>query len=234
MVRGKRVASFVVVVLLAAAVFGGCAQEPQVVVETRQVPVTVEVPVTVIVQAPTLEPLPTYTLYPTYTPVPEPTATSTPAATATPEFALTAEELEEQLAAQPLAVVRTEYIVQSADYKTLYPDMLSAVVRNNGEEDIRDLVVAFAAWDDNGLPILIKGNIDFSDGAYYRQAEATGINLVPGDEWGQGSGYSIEDGLNIDSFVAVVVSYTSFDGEEWDNPYFAEWKAMYAGARRPD
>lgn len=217
---------YLITLLVMVALFGGCAQEPQIIVETR------EVLVTVVVAAPTLEPLPTYTPYPTYTLIPEPSVTATPAATATPELSLTAEELGEQLAAQPLSVVRTQYIVQSTDYKSLYPDMLSAEVRNNGDKDIRDMTLAFAAWDANGLPILLKGDIDFSDGTYVKKAQATGINLVPGAEWGKNMGYSIEDGLNVDSFVAIVVSFTTFEDEVWENPYFDEWKALYEGNRR--
>jgi len=160
--------------------------------------------------------------------------TATPTATPLPTPELTAKELDDLLATQPLAVVRTQYIVQSEDHRALYPDMLSAVVRNNGEDDIRDAVLAFAAWDVNGLPIKLKGNIDFSDGSYIQKAKASGINLIPGTEWGKTGGYSIDEDLDIDSFVAVAVSYTSFDDEEWENEYFIEWSAMYGGKRRPE
>ncbi|MBC7254526.1 MAG: hypothetical protein H5T66_00245 [Chloroflexi bacterium] len=223
--------------MLALTLLVGCAEPKEVaVLATVEVPVTVVIPAATLEPLPTYTPYPTYTLYPTYTVIPTETQTRTPQATATmppsPMPDLTAEELAERLAEQPLSVVSTKYIVQSASHKILYPDMLSAVVRNNGEDTIRDLVLAFAAWDANGLPILLKGHIDFSDGAYVRKVKATGVNLVPGAEWGEGKGYAIAEGLNVDSFAAVAVSYTSFDDEEWENEYFDEWLALYEGKPR--
>lgn len=44
-------------------------------------------------------------------------------------------EFEQLLSEQPLAVVKTEYIVQDEQYKLLYPDMLQAVIQNNTPED---------------------------------------------------------------------------------------------------
>ena len=182
----------------------------------------------------TATPTATPTLSPTATATPTATPTLSPTATATPKPTLTAKELDEQLAAQPLSVVRTRYIVQSEDYKTLHPDMLSAELRNNGEHDIRDVVLAFAAWDANGLPILLRGNLDVREGTYVRKVKATGINLVPEAEWGQNMGFSIEEDLEVDTFAALVVSFTTFDDEVWENPYLDEWMALYEGKRRPD
>ena len=229
---------------------------------TVEVPVTVIVQAPTLEPLPTYTPYPTYTAVPKPTDTPTatrtspPTATATPAATstlsptatatptatptlsptatATPKPTLTAKELDEQLAAQPLSVVRTRYIVQSEDHKILYPDMLSAVLRNNGEHDIRDVLLAFAAWDANGLPILLRGNLAVKEGTYVMNGKATGINLVPEAEWGQDKGYSIEEDLKVDTFAAVVVSFTTFDDEVWENPYLDEWMAMYEGKRRPD
>ena len=61
-----------------------------------------------------------------------------------------AEELEASLAGQPVFVSSTKYVVQDERYKSLYPDMLQAVIQNNSEEDIRDAVVAYVA----GMPMV--------------------------------------------------------------------------------
>ncbi|MEN6480065.1 MAG: DUF5780 domain-containing protein [Anaerolineales bacterium] len=191
-------------------------------------------------------PLPTYTAYPTYTPYPTFTpqvsiaiASKAPEVTTTPTTAwpltptLTPEQLDEKLAAQPLVVVSTKYIVQDSEYKSLYPDMLSATVQNNSDDNIRDLVVAFAAWDSNGLPVLLRGSLDFSGGSYVKKAKAEGVNLIPGATWGQHSGFALDSGLNIDTFVAIAVSYTTFDGKEWTNEYYEDWRRLYEGKVSP-
>ena len=52
-----------------------------------------------------------------------------------------AEELEASLASQPVFVSNTNYAVQNDRYKSIYPDLLQAIIQNNSEEDkmcIRD------------------------------------------------------------------------------------------------
>lgn len=122
-------------------------------------------------------------------------------------------------------------MVQDEQHKSLYPDMLQAVVYNNTELDIKDAVVAFVAWDNNNLPIKIKGSIDFSDGSYIKPVGYTDINLVGGESFGKDSGYEIDENSNIQTFKAIVVSYETFDGETWENPYFDDFCELYEGKK---
>lgn len=140
---------------------------------------------------------------------------------------LNEKEFDKFLKELPLAVVKTKYLVQDEKYKTIYPDMLQAILKNNTKEDIKDAVVAFVAWDENKLPVKIKGNIDFTDGLYIKKVEFTDINMVPDSEFGKENGFSVEENSTIDTFKAIVVSYTSYDGNEWENPYFDEFCTMY-------
>ncbi len=141
------------------------------------------------------------------------------------------EELEASLAGQPVFVSSTKYVVQDERYKSLYPDMLQAVIQNNSEDDIRDAVVAFAAWDANGLPVKIKGQMSFNDPAYVTEVSFENINLVPGSSYGDSQGYAIDETCGVESFKAIVVSYTDFEEKTWENPDYKAFCDLYAGKR---
>lgn len=145
---------------------------------------------------------------------------------------LTASELTAAIEQQEVKVTSTKYVVQDEDYKTLYPDLLQAVIANGSTADIKNAVVAFAAWDENNLPIKIKGNMDFSDGAYVKKCNFNDVNLVPGKSYGENSGMAVdEDIIPIKKFKAIVVSYETFDGDTWENPLFEDWCEIYEGKR---
>ena len=64
-----------------------------------------------------------------------------------PSDELTEEMLSELLASQPLAVIETEYLAGSEQWKSLYPDMLSAILVNNSDEDIQKEIEAARKGD---------------------------------------------------------------------------------------
>ena len=140
-------------------------------------------------------------------------------------------EFEQLLSEQPLAVVKTEYIVQDEQYKLLYPDMLQAVIQNNTTEDIKDAVVAFVAWDENRLPVKIEGQFDLGGGTYIKRVNYLDINLVGGDTYGENSGYSLGEHCEIETFKAIAVSYETFDGKTWENPYYDAFRVLYEGQK---
>lgn len=142
-----------------------------------------------------------------------------------------AEELEASLAGQPVFVSSTEYVVQDKQYKSLYPDMLQAIIQNNSEEDIRDAVVAFVGWDANGLPVKIKGQMSFNDPTYVTEVSFDDINLVPGGAFGDSQGYAVDENCGVSTFKAVVVSYTTFDDKTWENPDYKTFCDLYGGKR---
>lgn len=141
------------------------------------------------------------------------------------------EELEASLASQPVFVSSTEYVIQNEQYKSLYPDMLQAIVQNNSEDDIRDAVIAFVGWDANGLPVKIKGQMSFDEPEYVTEVSFENINLVPGGSYGDSSGYAIDETSGIASFKAIVVSYTNFEEETWENPDYEAFCDLYEGKR---
>ncbi len=138
-----------------------------------------------------------------------------------------AEDLEAALAAQPVRVTSAEYVVQDDKYKALYPDMLQAILQNDTQDDIRDAVVAFAAWDEHGLPVKIKGQFDFSDGNYVKKVDYDDINLAAGTSFGENGGFSLDESCKIKTVRAILVSYRTFDGKSWNNPHFKTFTALY-------
>ena len=140
-------------------------------------------------------------------------------------------EIISQIKAQEFKVISTKYVVQDEKYKSLYPDMLQAVIQNNTSFDIKNAVVAFVAWDENNLPVKIKGSIDFSDGSYIRMVNYGDINMVPNSTFGESSGFAIDETCGIKTFKAIVVSYETFEGTIWNNPLYDDWCKLYEGAK---
>lgn len=140
-------------------------------------------------------------------------------------------EFDTLLSALPLTVVSTKYAVQDEQYKALYPDMLQAVIKNNTGSDIKNAVVAFVAWDKNKLPVKIKGSMDFSNGSYVKEVNYMDINLVNGQTYGDKNGYEVDEHSNIASCKAVVVSYETFSGDKWQNPYYDKFRELYEGKK---
>lgn len=145
---------------------------------------------------------------------------------------MTGSELDAAISKQEVRVVSTEYVVQSKDYKVLYPDMLQAVFQNDSSYDLKNVVIAFVAWDENDLPVEIEGKYDFLGGEYLQECSYSGINLLAGKKYGEDSGMELAEGMDIIKKVkAIVVSYEPFDGEIWENPLYDEWVEMYEGNR---
>ncbi len=147
------------------------------------------------------------------------------------EKKLTEEEILSQIDAQEVKVKSTKYLVQDNNYKVLYPDMLQAILENNTNNDIKNAVVAFAAWDKNGLPVKIKGKFDFTDGSYITKVNFSDINLVPGKTFGDKKGYEVDESCGIKTVKAIVESYETFEGEVWENPLYIEWCEIYEGEK---
>jgi len=145
---------------------------------------------------------------------------------------LTVEELEAELAKQEVRVVSTNYLVQDDEYKSLYPDLMQAVIQNDSEYDIKNAVIAYVAWDNNNLPVKIKGKYDYGDLTYVKQCDFDDINLVPGASYGEDSGMALaHDCDSIKTFKAILVSYETFDGETWSNPHYNRWVEIYSGKK---
>lgn len=149
----------------------------------------------------------------------------------TTTVAMTVAELEEAIDKQEVKITSTKYVIQDDKYKALYPDMLQAIIVNKSSYDLKSAIVAFVAWDANNLPVKIAGQYDYNGGSYIKKCNYSDINLVPGKTYGSSSGLSLDENNNIDKFKAIVVSYETFDGDTWENPYYDMWVNLYAEKR---
>lgn len=140
---------------------------------------------------------------------------------------LSADELEAEIQKQPCFVYECEYYVQDEQYKALYPDLMLAKLENQSGTAIKDVIVAFAAWDENNLPVIID-TIGSDD--YVIQCAMNGINLADGSAL-TNQGMQVESRQaergEIKLFKAIVVSYEDFDGNTWENPLYMNWVNIY-------
>lgn len=142
---------------------------------------------------------------------------------------ITSLELDAALLEQPMYVEKADYIVQDEKYKVLYPDMLQAIIKNNSGTDVKNAVIAFAAWDANGFPVKIKTAHSLRDGNYVVECNYGDVNMVDGSTYGSESGLPLDsDTDNIATFKAIVVNYDDFDGNTWENPHYDTWIEMYS------
>lgn len=144
------------------------------------------------------------------------------------EVDMTEEELDAKLMEQPMYIISTDYLIQSDDLKSLYPDMLSGVIKNVSGNDVKNAVVSFVAWDKNKFPVKVKGQFDFSGGSYVQTVNYGDVNMLDGDTYGENMGLSLSDDCdNIEYLKAIVMEYTDFDGNKWENPYYKSWITLY-------
>ena len=143
-------------------------------------------------------------------------------------------DFENLLSSQPVSVINTEYVVQDESFKALYPDLLIVSIKNNMDQDIKNAVVSFVAWDENNLPVKIEGQFDFSDTTYVKKVNFSDINLVAGGTFDEKSGLALSENSKIKTFKAIVESYETFDGTTWKNPYYDEFCTLYEGKKLTD
>ena len=140
-------------------------------------------------------------------------------------------EFETMLKETPVYVESTNLLIQHKQYKSLYPDVLTAVVKNNSGTSVKDIVVSFVAWDSNDLPIKIYGYMSVTGGNYVQGCNYTNVNLVHGatSEKDRGLATNYDYTGDIATFKAIVREYTDFDGNTWKNPYYNLWCDLYEG-----
>lgn len=139
---------------------------------------------------------------------------------------LTIEELNSELSKLPILITHTEYIVQDPELKSLYPDALNVVFQNNSGKDVKDVVLGLVAWDENNFPVKIQG--EFINGKdYYVELSCSDANMINGATYGEDQGLMLDEDNNINKFKAIVVSYTDFDGNTWDNELLDDFKELY-------
>ena len=142
---------------------------------------------------------------------------------------LTSKELNDELKKQPILLLSTKYMVQDPQLKALYPDLLNTVIKNKSGADIKNVSIGFAAWDKNNFPVKILNQ--YGQGDYFIKGDYEDTNMINGATYGEGMGMPVDEKCNISKFKAIVVSYTDFDGNTWDNPLLDDFIDLYCNKK---
>lgn len=127
---------------------------------------------------------------------------------------LTQSEVKVLLSKEPVNVVNIEYMIQDPELKSLYSDLLGAVVQNNSATDLKDIVIAYVGWDKNGLPVKIKSQIGTGSDSPFN--------------WG----LTLSSEIDVSDYHAMVASYATFEDETWDNPHYQSFIVSFEGKRK--
>lgn len=144
-----------------------------------------------------------------------------------------ASELEEELNKQPVKIVNSAYVVKDERLKSLYPDAITADLKNNSDKDIKNIMMGYVAWDKNGLPVKVKGHLDFHP-AYLRKVLVQDGNMAAKSTDIYTTGYELDNETSIAIFKPIVLEYEDFDGKTWKNPEIDNFKKIYENKKLSD
>ena len=136
-----------------------------------------------------------------------------------------------------ITVESAKIVVQDEELKSLYPDMIYVIVKYYGTNaTIKNLEIAYLAFDKGGYPIKIVGQLSFSDGDYEVYARAEDVNLEVGQKYGENNGYTLDEacGKRIKYVMACVVKADLYNDQVWENPLYDAWSTTFKDKPLPD
>lgn len=139
------------------------------------------------------------------------------------------ESLKAGLSAQKAVAVNPQKQSQSDN-----TDMLTADITNKTEETIKGITLAFAAWDSDGKPIMIKSASGVTDDSYIKEVDMGELSIEAGATWKANLGLRVAKEMENISFVeAIVVSFTDSDDKVWENPLYDSWTLAFENVEYP-
>ena len=131
----------------------------------------------------------------------------------------------EELQVDELATVESaELVIQSQEHKSLYPDMIQVITKNNHSETVKDLKIGLLAYDANGYPVKIMFHLGFIEGDDYNKGFiAEDANIPPGEVYGHDKGVKLDRNHNIHYVLACIYEATFYNNEVWTNPNYDIW-----------
>ena len=55
-----------------------------------------------------------------------------------------------------------------------------------------------------------------------------------GSTFGEDFGFSINESCKVDTFKPIILSFETFDGDKWKNPYVDSFRQAYEGKKYSD
>ncbi len=114
---------------------------------------------------------------------------------------------------------------------------LCADIENNSGVLVKNIKIAFAAWDADNQPVALTGFMqeDEASGSYYKELDFGELMLENGQTWVADTGDIIyglrvkDVPVTIADVRAWIISYELEDGTTCLNQYYAVWKEMLPG-----
>lgn len=112
-------------------------------------------------------------------------------------------------------------------------DQLNPIIVNESNKDIKEMTVAVAAWDKNGLPVKPEFAMALSGDSYINNYVDEEINLT-----GHGDSkkeiFNLKDDKDIETYKFIVSEYKDFEGHTWKNPLYDKFEKIYGQKRLKD
>lgn len=128
---------------------------------------------------------------------------------------------------QQVIVLNANVVSQSSEWKTLYPDMLQSIIKNNSSKTIKDIKVGWLGYDSNKYPVKIKLQFSGIDTDYEFIGNGENVNILSGATFGDRNGWNLDENHGLSKVLACVKTVTYYDGTIWDNPYYQYWLEQY-------
>lgn len=108
---------------------------------------------------------------------------------------------------------------------------LMADVKNNAVSDATDITIAYAMWDSEGNPILIRRETGEDSGSYIKVVGYGDLMVEGLETWDADKGYYVaNDHDTIDHVEAILVS-CKLNGTVWENPMYELWQLHFGGQK---
>lgn len=108
---------------------------------------------------------------------------------------------------------------------------LMADVINREDVDATEIMLAFAAWDSEGNPILLRSASGLTEDNYVKEVNCADLSIKAGSTWEADMGLIISNDHSTISHVEGIVVSCKLGGKEWTNPHYEVWADFFGGKK---